>query len=193
MVVYFWYSVFLTQYHCRLKLSSGGGRPKRGLAIERHVVGNSPTTMPSFDGSMATTEIISTPKDEMNDRQLQDDCTARAVANELANVFEDTFASLTEELCDPFRRLIEAIRCRPLTEDSETSGSLECDIRFRCSGPCGDWIDESAIYQSQEEFTISNSCTCNSEGGAKRAPLLEDHISAINAALDDITITDIRV
>ena len=142
---------------------------------------------------MVTTETIATPKDKMNDRQLQDDCTAQAVANELADVFEDTFASLTEELCDPFRRLIESIRCRPLTEDSETSGSLQCDIRFRCSGPCGDWIDESAIYQSQQEFATSNSCTCNSEGGAKRAPLLEDHISAINAALDDITITGIRV
>ena len=107
--------------------------------------------------------------------------------------FEETFASLAEDLCDPFRRLIESIRCRPLNENSETSGSLQCDIRFRCSGPCGDWVDESAIYQSQQEFTTSNSCTCSSEGGAKRAPLVEDHINAISDALNGISITNIRV
>ena len=126
-------------------------------------------------------------------RQLQSECTGRAVASELSRVFRSTYSSLVEDLCDPFRRLIESISCEKQSEDSETSGSLRCTIQFRCSGPCGDWIDESAIYQSQDEFTTSSSCICNAEGGARRAPLVADHIDAINAAVDDIIITDIRV
>lgn len=57
----------------------------------------------------------------------------------------------------------------------------------------GEWIDESAIYQSQEQFTTSNSCVCNKQGGEKRAPLLSNHVDAMNAALQNgISVVSIR-
>lgn len=126
-------------------------------------------------------------------RVQDDDCSGRIVARELARVFESTYTDLTSQLCDPFRRLIESITCRSEGFDSDFSGTLECKIAFRCSGPCGEWVDETAIYQQADEFVASNSCVCDS-GGARRAPYSTDHIAAINAALTNgLSIRSIEV
>ena len=146
-----------------------------------------PSTVETTTPKMTTDTSKKNTIDQFFHRQLQSDCTAQAVANNLADVFEGTYAALTQELCDPFRRLVESISCEndSFNNDAGTSGTLRCTIQFRCSGPCGDWIDKSAIYQSQDEFTTSTSCICNTEGGAKRAPLPSNHIDSINVALQN--------
>jgi len=127
------------------------------------------------------------------EKQLDGDCAGRAVTSLLAGLFEDTYSSLANDLCDPFQRRIQSISCDDGTV-SGTSGSATCNIQFRCSGPCGEWIDSTAIYQSQEEYTTSTSCTCDVPGGNKRALLSANHIAAMNAALGGgVSITSIRV
>ena len=126
--------------------------------------------------------------------QTQSECTALQVAEQLAAVFPYTYRNLVESLCDPLRRSIQDLRCEVGRIDSPTSGAIRCVIEFRCSGSCGEWLGPTEIYQEEtEEFTASSSsCNCDA-GDAKRAPVLQSHLAAINDEFYDVVISSISL